>query len=112
MISNISLFAAEGAINVGSKGDAATVLPASFHAAQESEDTLFIMPRKDDENGPISMRLTALRDLRDQKLDDKTIRALLMRLNNSQEVKKAGAGNKPGSVDGNHSSGTAVADCL
>jgi len=27
-------------------------------------------------------------------------------------IKKVGAGNKPGSVNDNHSSGTAVTDCL
>ena len=30
----------------------------------------------------------------------------------SKEIEKTGAGNKPGSVNGNHSSGTIVADRL
>jgi hypothetical protein len=52
-------------------------LPESFLHEKEDERTVFIMPRKNDENGPISMRLTCLRDIADEKLTPLQVEDLL-----------------------------------
>lgn len=49
---------------IGSAMIATTTFPADFLVEQESKDTVFVMPRKHDADGPISLRLTCLRDIR------------------------------------------------
>lgn len=65
-------------------------IPTTFHVARDDEKTLFIMPRKKDMNGPISMRMSCLNDLAGEKLSNADYVALLKRLNDTDKVKKIG----------------------
>lgn len=56
---------AEIAVPLGSKSAVQLQLPEVFHFDQESDDTVFIMPRKNDLNGPVSLRFTTHSDLRE-----------------------------------------------
>lgn len=89
MLLSLSLFG-QDTHPVGSKSNMTMQIPKVFLAEQESEDTVFIMPRKDDEDGPISLRLTSLRDLKEHELDEDDIKDLLKRFNKTDKVEKYG----------------------
>jgi tetratricopeptide (TPR) repeat protein len=76
--------------NIGSAAIAATTFPASFRVEQESTNTVFVMPRKNDSDGPISMRLSCLKDLKKEELTTSAHEELLKKLNKTDKVLKAG----------------------
>lgn len=83
----------EQAIAIDSKKLALLNIPESFHSAHEEGDTLFLMPRKDDLDGPVSMRFTVIEDLEEKNLTDEQILEFtkrLQRLNKGAELKQAG----------------------
>ena len=51
-------------VSIGKKSSAGINLPAKFHFEQIDDETVFIMPRWNDFDGPISMRMTCLKDLK------------------------------------------------
>jgi hypothetical protein len=77
-------------VGVGSASPAAFDVPDAFHRANEGEDTIFLMPRRDDVDGPISMRLTCLQDLRGADLTDAQIAELLKKFNPGSKIMTSG----------------------
>ena len=68
----------DGDVMVGSRSKGKVLLPATFHHENEGRDTLFVMPRKNDLDGPVSMRITALRDLAGIQLNDDVVKDMLI----------------------------------
>ena len=64
--------------------------PESFRVAQESDVTAFVMPRKNDENGPISMRITCYRDAKKEGVDETFVKKLLSELTGTDQITKVG----------------------
>ena len=75
---------------IGSDSSAALDIPDAFHRANEGGDTIFLMPRRDDMDGPISMRLTCMQDLRGADLTDAQVAELLTKLNSGSKIMTAG----------------------
>jgi len=84
-----ALTAAEQKVTVGSKSKVTCILPEKFFAKQEDEQTVFIMPRKDDLDGPISLRFSTNRDIRESDLTVEQVRQLLKKMNKTENVSKA-----------------------
>ncbi|MCB1099713.1 MAG: hypothetical protein KDN22_29355 [Verrucomicrobiae bacterium] len=68
----------DGDVMVGSRSKGKVHLAATFHHENEGRDTLFVMPRKNDQEGPVSMRITALRDLAGMQLSDDVVKDMLI----------------------------------
>jgi hypothetical protein len=84
-----SIGLAHGETAIGSNSVGKVKLPETFHHENEGRDTLFVMPRKDDMEGPISMRITTLRDLhRDNIPADKLDAAIKLMLLATDEDKE------------------------
>jgi hypothetical protein len=84
-----SSFAVE--LGIGSKSGGLVTIPDGFLHENDDETTIFLMPRKNDPDGPISMRLTCLRDLSDARLSPQQIQALLDRVNPKSALLHFGA---------------------
>lgn len=65
--------------------------PEAFHVVQESGKTVFVMPRKNDENGPISMRITCYRDAKKEGEDEAFVKELLKELTGTDQTIKVGS---------------------
>ena len=89
-LSSTSCTGGSSPIGVGSAGRATIELPGQFYWSHESKNTILIMPRKDDMDGPISMRLTCLRDLSDLEPDDSQVADLLYKVNPGSKLESAG----------------------
>jgi len=66
---------------IGSKSAAKISVPEAFQHENEDEKTIFLMPRRNQPDGPISMFLTCLADLSDKGLSENQVQELLDRLN-------------------------------
>lgn len=75
-----------GEVSVDEENLGKVSLPEAFLQEKEDEKTLFIMPRRNDENGPISMRLTCLRDIAGEKLTPLQIEELLKETHPKSEI--------------------------
>ena len=73
-------------VRVGFGNQALICFPESFHYDNEDETTIFLMPRKDDPDGPISMRLTSRNDISKEKFSNDQVKRLLVKLNPGSEV--------------------------
>jgi hypothetical protein len=73
-----STILAHGEIQIGSKSAGKVTLPESFYHENEGLDTLLVMPRKDDMEGPVSMRITALKDIKGVELNEDQIKEMLL----------------------------------
>jgi hypothetical protein len=82
-------FAAE--LGIGSKSGGLVTIPDAFLHENDDETTIFLMPRKNDPDGPVSMRLTCLRDLSEAQLSSQQVQALLERLNPKSALLHFGA---------------------
>jgi len=77
-------------IRIGAKGEATAAIPQAFFHTNEEDKTLFCMPRWNDPNGPISMRLTCLEDPRNRGLTKELIYELLKKFNPGSEIHTLG----------------------
>ncbi|MEM0965383.1 MAG: DUF2314 domain-containing protein [Verrucomicrobiota bacterium] len=77
-------------VGIGSDHHAETEIPTQFYFIQESEDTLFLMPRKDDPEGPASIRITMLKDLEENGLSEPEAKDLLKTVNETRDVYQQG----------------------
>lgn len=87
-----SVALANGETGVGSKSVGKVKLPEAFHHENDGEDTLFVMPRKNDLEGPISMRITTLRDLRGENVPadklDAMIKEMLLKSDENDKLEE------------------------
>jgi hypothetical protein len=75
-----------GELGVGSDSPAVITIPEAFHHEDESATTLFVMPRKNDMDGPISLRLSFLQEVPEANPSEEKIKELLSHLNPKSEL--------------------------
>lgn len=81
-----SVALAHGETVIGKKSVGKVELPESFHRSNEGKDTLFVMPRKDDMEGPVSMRITVLQDLKKEHLPQEVIKEILLTSDENEKL--------------------------
>jgi len=77
--------------SIGSNALMEMSCPESFRVVQETGVTAFVMPRKNDENGPISMRITCYRDAKKEGKDETFVKELLKELTGTNQTIKVGS---------------------
>lgn len=77
-------------VPVGTNSQGTVTVPDAFWADNDDDKTVFIMPRKDDIDGPISIRITCVRDVKELKLDKKGLRELLSGQGPKENLKDLG----------------------
>ncbi|GEM_PF-3683224 len=77
-------------VPIGTGGRGTFRLPSHFYSENEGPDTLFIMPRKDDPEGPISMRVSWIRDLDQDGFTEEMTHEFLQGLPGGSEIKEVG----------------------
>ncbi len=76
--------------DIGTEGVAQMICPQPFFIEQESNDTVYLMPRKQDEDGPVSMRLTVLRDARKEGVSPEKVKNFMKTVNETDTLHEEG----------------------
>jgi hypothetical protein len=76
--------------NIGSSALASFACPPNFSVVQESGTTSYLIPRKNDKDSPISVRISLFRDARKEGIDEGAVKEFLKEFNKTDKLLKEG----------------------
>ena len=88
----------EGMQRLGSDSPVLISVPEAFLFEHAGPTGVFIMPRKNDMQGPISLKMTALRDLRELELPETAVTDFLKKLHPESKIEQHGTNRSVSSV--------------
>jgi hypothetical protein len=76
--------------NIGSLALVSFACPPNFSVVQESGTTAYLIPKKNDKDSPISMRISVFRDARKEGVDEGAVKKFLKEFNKTDKLLKEG----------------------